>query len=454
MDFKFSYKVLINNIYLNKIITTKLIFYTIIAIVFYYFMQTYSPLGINLRSYHYERILNAIRNIFENPNLSLFGYTSYDSVQYVRNHINHNIGTIYVIPITTYIFPGIIYKIFGNFQFLNYASIIDYVFISLTGVLIAEVGCNALSIKNNFDSIFYGSVIFILFLTSPWTYRLMLAPWFEVGFLAFYILSVYFFIKDLKIAALASLFLSFLISWIWAFLMNLFLILFVFVSKLYKTSNNNFKYKYLPNGLQNKNGFLIYLSISLLPLIINFISRILIKFSGIETSNSPALFRIGIDKLQNIHHGGLLAAFQFLSANRFSLCLDSYNLTQINEFKKYISIFNCSLSLVGQVLLSLFSILGLFLLLRKKPKIKWMIVPISWSLLAFIFIFQQSFAVHLQGHSYIFGLLFAFGLTYLLKYLSEVFGLSIVTSKIIILPIVIGVVINSIRVCFITGING
>jgi hypothetical protein len=109
---------------------------------------------------------------------------------------------------------------------------------------------------------------------------------------------------------------------------------------------------------------------------------------------------------------------------------------------------------VGQFLLSLISILGLFLLLRNNPKIKWMIVPISWSLLSYIFIFQQSFATHLHGHSYIFGMLFGFGLAYLFKYLSDLFKLSIVTSKIIILPIFTGIVINSIRVCFITGING
>ena len=221
MDLKFNYKDLKNQIYLNKINISKLIIYSLIAFYFYYFMQTYSPLGINLRPYHYERIVNAIRNIFETPQLSFFGYTSYDSVQHVRNHLNNNIDTVYVVPLTTYIFPGILYKIFGNFQFLNYASIIDYIFISLTGIVIAEVGCKAISIKNNFDSLFYGSVIFTLFLTSPWTYRVMLAPWFEVGFLAFYILSVYFFIKNLKIAALSSLFLSFLISWVWGFLIIL-----------------------------------------------------------------------------------------------------------------------------------------------------------------------------------------------------------------------------------------
>ena len=78
--------------------------------------------------------------------------------------------------------------------------------------------------------------------------------------------------------------------------------------------------------MQNKNGFLIYFLIGSLPIIINYISRFFIKFAGFELSNSSPLFRIGIDKLDNIHHGGLLAAFQFLSANRFSLCLDSYSL--------------------------------------------------------------------------------------------------------------------------------
>jgi len=453
MNLKFSNNGLKNYSYFNRINISKLIVYFLIAIIFYYFMQTYSPLGINLIPYHHERIVNAIRNIFENPQLSLFGYTSYDTVQVVRNHINSGIGSIYVVPLTTYIFPGILYKIIGNFQFLNYASIIDYIFISSTGIIIAEVGCNIISTKKNLDSLFYGALIFLLFLTSPWTYRLMLAPWFEVGFLAFYMLSIYFFIKDLKLLALFFLFLSFLISWIWGFLIISFLIIFSCLSNLYKKSNN-FRNKYLPNGLQNKKGSLIYFSVGLLPLIINYISFNFMKFAGIEFSNSSALFRIGINNLQNIYHGGLLGAFQFLSGNRFSLCLDSYDLTQINELKKYMSIFNCSLSLLSQVLLSLFSILGLFLLVRNNPKVKWIFMPITWSLLVYIFIFQQSFAVHLHGHSYIFGLLFAIGLIYLLKYFSEVFKLSIVTSKIIIFPIVIGVVINSIRVCYITGING
>ena len=199
---------------------------------------------------------------------------------------------------------------------------------------------------------------------------------------------------------------------------------------------------------------LVYFSFGLIPIIINFMSLIFIKFAGFKLSNSTALYRIGIDKFQNIHHGGLLAAFQFLGGNRLSLCFDSYDLTQLNDIKKYISIFNCSLSVASQVLLSLISILGLFLLLRNNPKIRWVFLPISWSLLAYSFIFQQSFAVHLHGHSYIFGFLFSIGLTYLFKYLAQLLNLSIITSKIIICPIVMGVVINSIRVCYITGING
>ena len=65
MDLELNNKDLKNYIYLNKINICKLLIYILIAIIFYYFMQTYSPLGINLRTYHYERIVNAIRNIFE-----------------------------------------------------------------------------------------------------------------------------------------------------------------------------------------------------------------------------------------------------------------------------------------------------------------------------------------------------------------------------------------------------
>ena len=193
MNFELTNKKNFKNIYFfKKTIFTRFLLYFFLAFLFFYFMQTYSPLGINWTSYHYERVVNSIRNIFENPQLTLFGYTSWSDVIDVSNSLENNIGKIYIVPIITYVFPAILYKIFGNFEFLNYGSLIDYIFISFTGILISEIGILLISVRNNINSIFYGTIIFLLFLTSPWTYRMMLAPWYEVGFLGIYICSIYF----------------------------------------------------------------------------------------------------------------------------------------------------------------------------------------------------------------------------------------------------------------------
>ncbi len=445
------YKNLIEYINANKIPFIRLILYIFIASIFYKFMQSYSPLGIKWTSYHNERLIHAIRNIFENLQLTLMGHTSWDDPISVREHLQKNIGIIYIQPITTYIFPAFLYKLFGKVQFLSFGNIIDYLFIILTGLFVAEVGLRSISIRNNIESIFYSITIFSLFITSPWTYRMMLAPWYEVGFLGFYILSIYLFIKKKVIGGLFFQSLAFLVHWLWGILIFFFVTTLTLVSLKIK---NNLKYQYLPLGLQTKKGFVIYAISCITPLFIHFIQILLVNINGISTSNGSALYRIGINSISNIHHGGLIGAFQFLGGNRFSVCFNSDNINQLNQLQKNISIFNCSLSLTSLVFISLLSILGLSLVLNNNINNKWILLPISWSFLFFNFVFQQSFAVHLQGHSYIFAVLFSIGFTYLIKYLFEFLKLSNVVSKILMIPLIFGVIINLIRVCFLTGING
>ncbi len=443
-----------NLVFIKKTILTRFILYSFVACLFFYFMQTYSPLGINWTSYHYERVVNSLRNIFENSQLTLFGYTSWTDVNDVRNSLENNIGKIYIVPIISYIFPAILYKLFGNFEFLNYGSLLDYIFICFTGILISEIGILLISVRNNIDSIFYGTIIFSLFISSPWTYRMTLAPWYEVGFLGIYILSIYFFIKNKINLGLIFLFISLSIHYLWGFLIFSFLILTMFINIIYKNVfKNNAGYSYLPNGLQNRKGFIKYSLICISSVILHFIRVSGTRLIGVNALNSGALYRIGINNVNNIHHGGLLGSFQFLGGNRYSLCLNN-NLDQLSGIENYIKIFNCSLSITTLVIFSLMSIVGLFLLLKNNSQTKWILQPILWTFLFFTFIFQQSFAAHLQGHSYLFGFLFSIGITYLFKYLSEFLRLSNISNKLILMPLVSGLIINSIRVCYLTGING
>jgi len=93
------------------------------------------------------------------------------------------------------------------------------------------------------------------------------------------------------------------------------------------------------------------------PAIFYFAQRSIVLSSSLNLkhSGSNLLFRIGIDGLTNVHHGGLLAAMQFLGGNRASLCFQAaYDVVLGNAIMK----FNCVASIFGVVAMSLVGIFG------------------------------------------------------------------------------------------------
>ena len=266
---------------------------------------------------------------------------------------------------------------------LDYGSFLDYILISIVGFLIAEVGLYVLEIVSKFESIFYGSILFTLFIATPWTYRMMIAPWNEVSFLFFYLLGIVSFINNKKYLGLLFVLLAGLMHWQWIF----FLLIFNFFIKLINISLGNlfekdFSYRYLPNTLQDQKGFYLYSLSCGIPLIFYTLQSFILRMMNIENTGSSALYRIGIDSFNNIHHGGIIAAFQFLGGNRFSICFTNSNLNGLSNLEKYISYFNCSISIASLVALSLLSIFGLIIFLKKSYKAKWIFMPISWFIIS------------------------------------------------------------------------
>ncbi len=452
MDLKISYlDKLKNNDKKEYLLITRFLIYLSLAFAFFCFMQIYSPLGINWRPYHYERVLNGVKNIYENLDLSISGYTSWLDPSIVNTELGKVDSRIYVIPIINYILPAVLFKIIGNFYFLNNLYIVDFIFIAGIGIIISEIGFQFFSEKNYIDSIFYSTSIFTLYLASPWVYRMILVPWPEVPFVGFYLLSIYSFSKNKKIIGLIFFISSVLFHWIYGVILFLFQALIIILTFIY---NKKFKFNYLPKGLQNKSGFLIYSLVCLIPLFITFVQNIILSFKGITLINNGPLYRVGIDSLDNIHHGGLIGAFQFLGGNRYSVCFLSENLTELNRLEKFISIFNCTLSITGVCILSLISLIGIVLFMKENSKFKWILGPITWSFFFFALIFQQSFSAHLQGHSFVFAIIFSFGLTYIFKSVFKLLNLSSIVSNLIMIPLLSGILINLIRVSFFTGLNG
>ena len=448
---------LLDQIKINKKFTNsfflRIVAYSFFSIFFYNFMQTHSPLGIEWRPYYYERVLNAVRNIFEFPSLAILGFTSINPLEEVSKHLENNSQDIYLVQTIPYFFHSLIYKFFGSYNLLRFGSLIDFINISITGFLIAEIGIFIFKLKNFFESIFYGSALFLIFITSPWAYRMMLAPWVHVPFLLFYLLSLFLFIKNKKILGLFSLIIAGLFNWIY----SLFLFLFFILIKLINSLLGNYLYKkntynFLPNCLNNKNGYLLYTLCCLIPVLIRGIQFKLAGLMNIYHSGSTPLYRIGIDNYDNIHHGGILAAMQFIGGNRFNLCFElPIGLSKIEE---YIKIFNCSTSILSLSILSLLSIIGLISLLKNSNQSKWILMPLTWAFFLDFSLFQQSFAVHLRGNSFIFAFIFSISFLYLIKIIAGKLKIPKNLEILFNIPLIIGIIINSIRVSYITGING
>ena len=192
----------------------------------------------------------------------------------------------------------------------------------------------------------------------------------------------------------------------------------------------------------------------MLPVFIFFFLRMGAS-SGIENpSGSFLLMRIGISG-DDIHNGGILGALQFLGGNRITQCFINFE-KQINldNLSDTIFIYNCALSLLSMVIVSLISIIGLFFL-HKKNNVFFKIVtlPILFLFLSYTFLLQQSSSAHLMGYSYFFSVLFSVGITAIIFRILEKYNFSLI-SIFLATPITLGVILLCIRVSMLTGING
>jgi hypothetical protein len=168
---------------------------------------------------------------------------------------------------------------------------------------------------------------------------------------------------------------------------------------------------------------------------------------------SSIFYRIGISG-NDIHNGGLLGALQFLGGNRISNCFQSNITDSISgDLAVKIALFNCLLSLLGMVLISFLSIVGVYAFLKSSDKGRQIFLPLIFSLIFFITIFQQSLSVHLMGYSFIFSAIFAIGLSNLVVIANNRLGSSILGFAFSI-PCILGILILLTRVNFLTGVNG
>jgi len=415
-------------------------------------MKFYSPLGISWLDWHAQRIFNASEFLKINGYFSSFGFTIWDtcnkcSLEYVawKNNIYLSLNGISLLPY-------ILLNHFGGIETLYFAGpIIDKIAIFTCGILISELFIRSMKIQTHLPMMIIGSVCFTFFIFSPWTYKMLLAPWFEVYFLMFFLLGMFFFQRRQETLG----YLSFIIAGIfhsqWAIAIIVFYSLVVVSSKtLYK---KNEAIKYFP-FLNIKSEPMFKTIFALLIPVLAFISLRLIVDQFLDGGIGSSFFsRIGISG-DDIHNGGLLGALQFLGGNRISQCVPSpLNDIISADITLRIAVLNCTLSILGMLILSLISIVGTYFLLRSSVQAKKIFLPLIFSIIFFTTIFQQSLSVHLMGYSFIFSSIFAIGLSHFMIAANNRLG-SQVLGLVFSFPCILGVLILLIRVNFLTGPNG
>ena len=426
--------------------------YLTIWISYLIFMAGHAPRGVDWLSWHLQRIYNAVEYVKVNGYLSSYGFSIWSSCQDCGLSVSEWVGKIYLSSSIFKLLPYLFINEFGGFEALKlYGPLIDKLVIFIAAVVAAELIIICVHKYSVLPRYFVGVVAFILFVTAPWTYRMLLSAWIEIYFLAFFLFGLLHFAHGRTKTGLTMLFLAGFFHHQWALAVTGFYVL-LFLGSRYFLRDEQAK-QYLPDYGRTLGGILSIGGVLLVSVPFDVVLRWFALQHMDRASGSSLLFRMGISG-DDIHNGGLLGALQFLGGNRVTLCLADYGSGVLsNSLTDGITRYNCFLSIGGMVLLSLFAILGLIILIKRSVAAKWIVFPLIYALMLFIAILQQSLSVHLMGYSYIFSFLFATGMVSLMVFFVQFIGSA--TLKVVLsIPCVLGIVFLSIRVSMLTGANG
>ena len=423
------------------------IFFSYIA-----FMHFYAPLGIGWMDWHAQRIFNAVEFLKINGYFISYGFSIWDtcsdcSLEYIAWK-----DKIYLSVSSLSMLPHILINHFGSKELLFFLGpLVDKLVILMCGIFVSELLISSLKTHTRLPIIIVGLACFAFFVISPWAYKMFLAPWFEIYFLLFFLLGMLFFKNNISSFGYICFFIAGLFHFHWAAAVLIFYILIVAAS--YFINKKNDAIRYFPafkNNSQDINKTILFL---LIPIIVLFLARFLAQQNLDGVLGSSILHRIGISG-DDIHNGGLLGALQFLGGNRITQCLQGNIIDSLSgDLAVKISIFNCFLSILGMVFISLVSIVGAYAFVKSSSEAKQIFLPLIFSLIFFITIFQQSLSVHLMGYSFIFSSIFAIGLSYLMIIANNRLGSSILGFAFS-FPCILGILILTTRINFLSGVNG
>jgi hypothetical protein len=162
--------------------------YLTIWISYLIFMAGHAPRGVDWLSWHLQRIYNAVEYVKVNGYLSSYGFSIWSSCQDCGLSVSEWVGKIYLSSSIFKLLPYLFINEFGGFEALKlYGPLIDKLVIFIAAVVAAELIIICVHKYSVLPRYFVGVVAFILFVTAPWTYRMLLSAWIEIYFLAFFL---------------------------------------------------------------------------------------------------------------------------------------------------------------------------------------------------------------------------------------------------------------------------
>ena len=431
----------------KQILAIRLFLYVASSAIYFIFMEAHAPLGIAWRPFHLHRVFNAVNNMINGSPLLQYGLTSWDSFKRLSPFDQPT--DIYLVSALPHWLHSLLFSIIDFDKGVYLAQLCDYILICFVAALSAEIFSRIFSFSSMLLNMFWPFCVFLIFLVSPWSYRMMLAPWHEVSWLFLMLLAYYSCLGGYSRMFMIMVFAAGLFQWQWSFLLGT-LFAAVWIARHY--SDRPMLQNLLPPCLNTRKANLQVSLLFFLPFIVCLIQFGLLHIfiPNVSHSGSSVLFRVGIDNVQNIHHGGWLAAFQFLGGNRFSVCLPKNQI----PLSTSIGLFNCIVAIGGWSFLSVVGLLGYLRICWCRTDLRWLFVPLLWAFMVFLLVFQQSYAVHLQGYSFIFSFVFAIGIVHLLSSTINRAGFSSASSVLIGAPLVSAILISAIRVSYFTDVYG
>lgn len=419
------------------------------------YMARTAPMGLHSPGFHQQRIYQAVNTILNADTLPKMGLTAWNDLEVVSRaefSQGQDKPTLYLLNIVQYMHYSMAKIAFPAVSVARIARFFDLITLIITSILLWMVS-NYLFISERYN-LLLSACVSLVFASSVWTYRAFLAPAKEFYMLPILLFCILCFINKHLVCGSLLLALSSAIDYHWS------IFIFITYSPAFVSAflpAVSFPSYLIPPSVTHlkKLSKLLISGTLLFGFAFAIAQKLFLKIAipSLIQSNSNLLYRIGIDSADNIHYGGILGPFQFLLGQRVTVCLIPSPLLQGVNAK--ISMFNCSIILLSSLILSLISITGIYLIYKNIIHSRWILWPLSIAIFCFSLAFPQSWSAHLSGYSYMFAPLFSIGLIYFTHWaLEELFDAEAqAATALIYLFVTFAVIINSIRLSFLTGIN-